>query len=176
MQEKLRSFGRPAVCVTHDRDEVFRLCSRVCCLEQGRSGEAVTVREFFRNPRSRAGALLSGCKNVAPCRAADAHTVTVPDWGVTLRVPGTVPPGVRYAGIRAHSFHAENGLERSGCVNCLQVREAAVTEDLFEWTVSFRCAPGGGALIWKVSKEVMPDIRIPRELLLDGEEIMLLTS
>ena len=47
LAELLDTFPGPVLFVTHDRDEVHRLCGRVCVLDSGRAQEVRSVEELF---------------------------------------------------------------------------------------------------------------------------------
>lgn len=103
--ETLKEFGGPTLFVSHSRDEVYRICDRVCVMDQGSSSPVIPVKQLFEAPESRAAALLSGCKNFARARVAEKGRVTVQDWGETLSYSGEHGPGredVRYVGVRSH--------------------------------------------------------------------------
>lgn len=103
--ETLKEFGGPTLFVSHSRDEVYRICDRVCVMDQGSSSPVIPVKQLFEAPKSRAAALLSGCKNFARARVAEKGRVTVQDWGETLSYSGEHGPGredVRYVGVRSH--------------------------------------------------------------------------
>ena len=52
------------VLVSHDRDEVFRLSDSIAIVDGGRIDAFGTKAEVFANPRTRKGAMLTGCKNI----------------------------------------------------------------------------------------------------------------
>ena len=52
LAELLDTFPGPVLFVTHDRDEVHRLCGRVCVLDSGRAQEVRSVEELFSAPRT----------------------------------------------------------------------------------------------------------------------------
>ena len=52
LAELLDIFPGPVLFVTHDRDEVHRLCGRVCVLDSGRAQEVRSVEELFSAPGS----------------------------------------------------------------------------------------------------------------------------
>ena len=101
LADTLRAFPGGVVFVTHSRDEVYRMCDRVCVLTDGRGGRTVSTSELFDAPATLAEALISGCKNVSPAVPVGPETLDCADWGVRL-VCGRAVAGCAHAGIRAH--------------------------------------------------------------------------
>ena len=190
MRATLHAMGCPAVMVTHSRDEVYRLCTSVCCLQEGRSEKTRAVRDFFEDPGTVTAARLSGCKNVSPVEILDDNTLFAKDWNVVLHLHGGIPDEIRthlYAvGIRAHRFHA---VKEEGDNNAFAVKEPSLMEDPFEWNVSFypEIAPGlqevlpeqGKStaavqpMLWRTAKE-REEFTIPDRLFLNSRDCMLL--
>lgn len=77
LTDTLRSFPGGAVFVSHNRDEVYRLCSTVCVLSEGQSDPKVSVKELFARPGTLAAALISGCKNVSKAHAVETSATPV---------------------------------------------------------------------------------------------------
>lgn len=69
--ETLQDFEGPTLFVSHSRDEVYRVCDRVCVMDHGNSSPVIPVKQLFEAPESRAAALLSGCKNFARAELAE---------------------------------------------------------------------------------------------------------
>ena len=63
LEDVLKEFGATTLFVSHNRDEIYRICDRVCVMNQGKSSKPVPVKELFKAPISREAAYLSGCKN-----------------------------------------------------------------------------------------------------------------
>jgi len=103
LRDTLEGFGGSVVWVTHDRDEVFRNCARICVLDAGTSQPAVTPRALFDDPETVSAAKLSGCKNVVPVEP-DGTRVRVPCWGAALDC-GRETAGFTAIGLRAHHLH-----------------------------------------------------------------------
>lgn len=101
LADTLRAFPGGVVFVTHSRDEVYRMCDRVCVLTDGRGGRTVPTSELFDAPATLAEALISGCKNVSPAVPVGPETLDCADWGVCLAC-GRAVAGCAHAGIRAH--------------------------------------------------------------------------
>ena len=171
MRSTLRSMKKPAIFVTHNRDEVFHMADTVCCIEAGKSGRVTSVRSFFEDPGTREAAILSGCKNLSAVEILGPSRLRAVDWGVELYLRKEIPPDTRYIGIRAHAFTAA---KEEGSDNSLPLLGAEVLEDLFEWTISFRASPGGGTLQWKTAKTEAAGPSLPERLYLDSGKIMLL--
>ena len=85
MLELLQEIQKPVLFVSHSRDEVYRLCDTVSCINQGRMEVIEPVKEFFRNPKTRTAALLSGCKNICAVEAMESHKdgnwLWAAEWG-----------------------------------------------------------------------------------------------
>lgn len=111
LADTLRAFPGGVVFVTHSRDEVYRMCDRVCVLTDGRGGRTVPTSELFDAPATLAEALISGCKNVSPAVPVGPETLDCADWGVRLAC-GRAVAGCAHAGIRAHFLRI---VEADGC-------------------------------------------------------------
>ena len=144
----LANFAGPALLVTHNRDEAYRLCREMIVLNDGQVLRAGTTRAVFADPQSVAAARLTGCKNILPCTRLDDHTVRLDGWGVPLRLALPVPADCTAVGIRAHDL--------APCApdapNAIPVRAASTSESPFDWNLIFTPPEGTAQLWWKVSK------------------------
>ncbi len=175
MHAHLKAVGKPVIFVSHNRDEVYRLCDTVSCMNRGQIEVIEPLKEFFQNPKTRTAAILSGCKNISAAERVDAHTLRAVDWGVTLKVnEREIADDIRAVGIRAHFLAAA---EKPGEENVFAVGESEVWEDPFEWNISFRKNATCSWLQWKIAKtDWNPEMGIPKELYLKEEDILLLTD
>ena len=137
LSDVLRDFGGGALFVSHSRDEIYRICDRVCVMDQGRSGPVIPVKQLFEAPVSRAAAVLSGCKNYSRARIAGERTVFAEDWGVTLAYDGEVPEEFCWIGIRSHYLvpAADSEKDRENTFRCRILR---VVEDVFSMVLLLR--------------------------------------
>ena len=170
LQATLQEFGGPAILVSHDRDEIYRLCQHTLVMDQGRVVAFGPTQQLFLQPECIAAARLTGCKNILPARCAGPFAVFVPDWGCTLTTSQPVPPDLAAIGVRAHDFAVQ------GSHNPLPVSLCQQMEDPFFYT--YRFAIGGGTLWWKVSKQTLgsPRPQLPRTLYLPPQAILLLRA
>lgn len=139
LAELLDTFPGPVLFVTHDRDEVHRLCGRVCVLDSGRAQEARSVEELFSAPRTLSACLLSGCKNITRARRMSGSRIEALDWGAELEVALPLPEGLEFAGIRSHFLRPAD----SPGPNRIPCRVERVVTEAFS-TVVMLSTPGGG--------------------------------
>ena len=133
LSETLDRFSGPVLWVSHDRSEVFRNCTRVCVLDQGKSQPVQDLETLFRNPGTEAAARLSGCKNYADV-VPQGRNLYLPQWHLTLDCGRAVPETVSRMGIRAHHVH----IGTDGDPNSFRCRVEKVIEDVFTTIVLLR--------------------------------------
>lgn len=98
----LTQFGRPALYVTHNIDEAYRIAARMVVLSKGKVAASGSREEVFRNPQTLEVALLTGLKNFSRARALDGGKVEALEWNCVLRCGAERTTGAAYVGIRAH--------------------------------------------------------------------------
>lgn len=168
LADVLRGFPGGAVYVSHNRDEVYRMCDTVCVLDHGRSDAKVSVRELFAAPATLAAALISGCKNVSRAHVAGPGLLACDDWGVTLETSLPVPEGVTHVGIRAHYFQAHaagDGAVSAAGGNAIPCTVERVIDSTFSTIVMAR-TPGGALLRYECEKDAWAALGNPVQLVL----------
>jgi len=172
VSDTLRAFPGTSVFVSHDRDEVYRLCDSVCILTAGKSEGKSGVKELFAAPRTLSACLMTGCKNFSRVEKLDDTHVRALDWGAVLEVPA-VPEGARCAGVRAHDVKTGPGINQLEC----RVRRRA--DDMFSDIVMLE-TPGGGdgwsAVRMEAPSGGLPDMSEGDNVTVNmpGEKIMIL--
>ena len=131
----LREYKGSTLFVSHSRDEIYRMCDRVCVMDQGTSSPVIPVRQLFDAPVSKAAALLSGCKNYSRAHPAGKGKVYAEDWNVTLEYEGEAPEGFCCLGVRSHYFRFVPAGEAKDQKNTFCCRILQVIEDVFSMIV-----------------------------------------
>ena len=176
MRELLLKIQKPVLFVSHSRDEVYRLCDTVSCLHQGKMEVVEPVKEFFKNPKTKTAALLSGCKNICSVEPLKGGTsmemLWAAGWGVALSVSKEALRA-HTVGIRAHYLTPEK--PQDGRISEFLVGEYRIMEDLFEWNISFRKDDTCEWMQWKISKgEWNPSMGMPKVLYVREKDLLLL--
>ncbi len=169
LKKTLTAFGRDAVLVTHSRDEAYQLCDRLALMQNGSIDAFGETRRIFACPETRAGAALTGCKNIVSAQKAGERRVFVPEWGITLQTAAQVKDGLKAIGIRAHYF---GNIEE----NSFHITAEEAIEQPFEWTVRFRYEgqeKNSPSVWWRVAKTAMPNT-LPKRLGVSPDDVLLL--
>ena len=170
MRNLADKFPGDILLVTHNRDEAYILSEQIVVLSKGKSLINKTTKELFKDPETLEAAIITGCKNYAPCEKASNTSIFVPDWGITLETGKVVPTGVIYVGIRAHSFEAS----RSKSSNRIEIVD--FIEQPFENQIRFRFSKqkvSTNSICWFVDKENKAALSAKR-VTVDPNDILLL--
>lgn len=130
----LEAYSGTTLYVSHNRDEVYRLCKQVCVIDNGRTEPVTSVKALFEDPCTLSSALLSGCKNYSRIKRAGNTSVEALDWGVTLECGKKIPESARYLGVRAHYITPVSGADENA-VLCDIIK---VIDDVFSIVVMLR--------------------------------------
>ena len=167
----IRRFGKTVLLVSHNRDEVFRLSDEVAIMHDGRIETTGEKKAVFANPRTRNGAILTGCKNVSPVEATGERRARAVDWGVELALPASAD-GVQYVGIRMHDVRLADA---QGEPNAFLCRVEETIENPFSCTVLLRPEGAASPIGWELDKERWRQIRAERlRVCLPPESMLLL--
>lgn len=165
----LQDYQGDILMVTHSRDEVYRFCSQIHVLDQGRLVASGETKAVFADPQITAAARLTGCKNIVGMKRITEHRLKIPAWGMELELEREIPVWAESIGIRAHYLlpvpEGDGG-------NVLACRWDKVFEDPFEMTGIL-----DNGIWWKISKEDYQNVlgqKMPGYLRVPEESILFL--
>jgi len=102
LEETFQSHARPALVVTHNIEEAYRISQDLLVLSRGRVVAHGPKHEVWRRPANSEVARLTGCKNISRAQVEPDGTVTAIDWRLRLTLAHPAPASTRWIGIRAH--------------------------------------------------------------------------
>lgn len=137
LMQTLEEFGGPAIYVSHNRDEVYRLCGKACVMDRGHNETVRTVKELFESPDTLASSLLTGCKNYSAIERIDGCTLRAVDWNAELQSSRPVADDVRYIGVHAHRVAISPEVTGENILPCRILR---IIDDAGSTIVSLRPA------------------------------------
>lgn len=160
VKDVIRSFGKTVLLVSHDRDEVYRMADSIAVMDQGQVDVCGEKKAVFASPTTRAGAVLTGCKNVSRARPLGENRIRALNWGLDLMTNGSEVSlqEIQYVGIRMHDVRLAGADDQENKVLC-KVHE--VTENPFSVTIMLRPEQAGeGDLIgWETDKESWKEVQ-----------------
>ena len=71
LQEHLREFGGTTIIVSHDRDEIYKLCDRTMVMGQGKILIEKETKKLFQKPERVMAARLTGCRNISRAKKTE---------------------------------------------------------------------------------------------------------
>ena len=170
VRQIIEAFGKTVLLVSHDRDEVFRLSNSIAIVDEGKIDAFGTKKEVFANPRTRKGAILTGCKNISSLEMLESGMARATDWDMELEIPG-LTPAVSAVGIRMHDIRLGPGKNGFRC------RVVEEIENPFSYTIMLQSASSTGTcpIGWELEKAVWNKLRAPEiGICLPPESLLLL--
>lgn len=167
----IREFGKTVLLVSHDRDEVFRMADSIAVMHAGGIEVCGGRAEVFANPKTRAGAVLTGCKNISRLTRWEGNRAWAEDWGMSLELPEGAGE-CEYVGIRMHDLRPGPG------ENSFRCRVVEEIENPFSYAIML-LAPGEGNVPvgWVTEKHIWREHRAPElEINLPKERLLLLRA
>lgn len=151
LMEMLKEYPGFVILVSHSRDEIYRMSEEVLILDDGKIVGQGNTKQVFLDPGSVAAARLTGCKNIVETEKTKEGNLYVQEWGMTLPMHKILQGEVCAVGIRAHEFCVKKNSGDAWIT--FDVSEPIITEDMFEYQISFRpSAQASGRIDWKISK------------------------
>jgi molybdate transport system permease protein len=181
LQETFATYQRPALLVTHNMEEAYRLGEQLLVLSRGRVSASGAKEEIFRRPPTVEVARLTGCKNFSRARTLSSGVVDALDWGCQLRVAHSIASPVAHVGIRAHhiDFVESSGAD-AGSENTFPCWLVSSSETPFRITLYLHLhqPPGGDgyhlqAEVFKEKWERFRDRPFPWHMRLSADSLVL---
>lgn len=155
LMETLSDYHGVTVFVSHNMDEVYRVCKNLVILSEGNITASGDKQQIFENPPTYQAAQLTGCKNLSRAKAAGQELIEAIDWGCKLYVDKPAPSNFSFIGIRAHhlSMAKDDNEENVYCCRIANTVESPYTVTVYLKPVEMECANDRYTLQWEISKE-----------------------
>lgn len=147
----IQNFGGPAVIVTHDIGEAYRLSQNIVIVEKGQAEAQRPTAEFFQHPRTLAAARLTGCQNFSQTKVSGEYLLAS-DWGISLHIPRLQlqhPEKIAYIGIRATDMQPVKGTN----INTFTFPISQKIVDVHTYIFLLQTPKAGATLRWEIAKE-----------------------
>lgn len=181
LKEVLSSYKGTTVFVSHNRDEIYRICKNIVIMDNG-AVEVFGDRNYiFENPGTAAAARLTGCKNISRIKILDENTLEALDWGCTLKVNKKIKKSQCYVGIRAHYISLGESEQKDNIVKCTvnHINESPFTVEVCLDSVEEGAYGKTESLRWEITKEMwhnIENLEQPWDICIGKEQLFLMRS
>ena len=118
LMQTLANYRGITLFVSHNLEEVYRVCKNLLVLAEGRPIAFDTKENIFDRPGNFTVAQLTGCNNFSAAKPISVTAVEAIDWGCTLTVVEPIPKSLVSVGIRAHQLSFVSGCDRENTFAC----------------------------------------------------------
>lgn len=183
MEEKLvnilSDYSGSAVFVSHNRDEVYRICRNIAIINKGMVENYGNRDYIFENPATLATAQLTGCRNISKIKILDENTIEALDWGCILKSSKKIKNSPSYVGIRSHYIAMGNDYHEKNTFKCRvsYVNESPFTVAIYLDNVEKKTCVKTKALRWEITKEMwekVKNIEQPWNICISSEKLFLI--
>ncbi|HEY9763348.1 MAG TPA: molybdate ABC transporter permease subunit [Trichocoleus sp.] len=168
--------------VTHNLEEVFRVCQRLMVMVGGHAIAFDKKQAIFDQPGKVVVAQLTGCKNFSHAQGYSQNQIEASDWRCVLKVSTPIPDTLSQVGIRAHQIRFVSNPENPEQTNTFPCWLVSTSETPHRITLYLRLhdpAEGTGhydlqAEVFKEKWENLQTRPFPWYVQLDPARLMLL--
>lgn len=152
LKEVIEVFGGETIIVSHNRDEIYKLCKELAVMSDGQMILKGDTKKLFKSPKRVEAARLTGCKNISAIKKIDQNKLYAIDWKIYLTTAEPIGDDINYVGIRAHDLEP---VETQSGDNIIDVEYISSTEQPFEVQCLLRNAheKESNVLWWKFPKK-----------------------
>lgn len=151
LMEMIKDYEGIVILVSHNPNEVYRMSEELLILEDGEIVGQGETKKLFHNPENIAAARITGYKNIVEAAWEDSGDLMIKDWNLKFSLKKQPDKKVTAVAIHAHEFRMKKIPENEYL--CFPVLEPVITEDLFEYNISFKTAEDAVSRVeWKISK------------------------
>lgn len=124
----LRNHKGSALYVSHNKDEVYRICDKIAVLANGKIEDIKEKEKLFNNPQTLNAAILTGCKNISRAIKISDNKIYAIDWDLELQCNEIIKDNIKYVGIHTHNIKP---CPDSQCENTFDLEIVNRIENLF---------------------------------------------
>lgn len=128
----LKEHNGSTLYISHNKDEVYRICNKIAVLNNGKIEEVNEKEDFFNKPQTYNSAVLVGCKNISRAKKIGINKVYAIDWDMNLECNDLVKDNIKYIGIHTHNIRPSSD---SKCINTFNLEIIDVIQNLLSDTI-----------------------------------------
>lgn len=129
----LKKHHGSALYVSHNKDEVYRICDKIAVLNNGRIEEIDHKENLFNNPKTLNTAMLIGCRNISKVIKLSQNKIYAIDWNLELECDTMVNDNIQYVGIHTQNIALCSNEES---INTFKLNIVDIIQNLHSFTLA----------------------------------------
>lgn len=155
----IEEYKIPTLFVSHDRDEIYRMCDDIVVMTKGKSESKKRTKELFHNPETIAAAELSGCKNFSEIEKIGENSYKIKAWDLNLDLEKDYKE--KFIGIRGHDVEISKNKKEK---NSYELEILKEIEQTFNMCLIIRKKEGQGQITVFLDKEKWKNLKNEKNL------------
>ncbi len=161
LTETLADYPGVTLFVTHNMDEVYRICDQLVVLSLGKIEAKGGKKEVFRSPPTLVTAQLTGCKNFSQAKYIAPFELEAIEWGIHLKTKHEIPRQIQSVGIRAHTIELSLDDEKDnvfrGWLHFTSETPSRIT--VYLSLVNETLGEGNDHLQWEITRQMWRELK-----------------
>ena len=117
LDDLIKEFTGPTVFVSHNINEVIRICDNIVVLSKGKVIEYGEMQQVLKNPTTLETATIAGCENIFSASFYNDFSVYVEDLDLYLKTNKMVPKDISNIGIYGRDIFFSDG-HNTNTISC----------------------------------------------------------
>ncbi|SDG27849.1 sulfate/molybdate ABC transporter ATP-binding protein [Desulfosporosinus hippei] len=118
LTENLSDYQGVTLFVTHNMDEVYRICHKLVVLSTGKIEAKGRKEDVFKSPPTLIAAQLTGCKNLSQAKYISPFELEALEWGVRLKTGCKISNQIKNVGVHAHLLEVARDEKEDNVFKC----------------------------------------------------------
>ena len=128
----LKEHKGSALYVSHNKDEIYRICDKIAVMNKGKIEEIQAKEELFNHPTTINTAILTGCKNISNVKKVSDNKIFSYDWNLELSCMENINDDIKYVGIHTKNLKICSNIETD---NIFELKIVESIKNIFSYTL-----------------------------------------
>lgn len=155
----IKDFQGPVVFVSHNIDEVSRICDNMTILAKGKVIETGYTKKVLHNPESLEAAILSGCNNISSISNTYGNQVIASEWDILINLDKFLPKDAKCIG-----FHGSDILISKESINSMECKINKIRDGISLVGLDLVPCNGKGQIYMEIPKREFEELTLSNSI------------
>lgn len=143
LKEILKGYQKTSVMVSHDRNEIYRLCERTMTMKSGELLQIGQTKDVFLKPEDPVTARLTGWRNLSNIIFLNENQVKAIEWNMVFHIVDCMDKKQEYNVVGLHENDVILSKEKSQNNNCFYVEIIEILEEYSKYSLLVKSVEEG---------------------------------